>query len=165
MRLRIDIDSSTYSLEVRQNGDGTAHYALEGLSGSASVAEVMPGVYSVLDGSHSFTVHVAPRSEDVEIWAGSRRFFASIADERDRPANSGAAQRNGPMELRTQMPGKVVKLLVALGDNVKAGAGLVVVEAMKMQNEVKAPRDGVVARISAVEGATVGANEPLITIE
>ncbi len=165
MKLRIDVDATSYLLELQLNGDGVSHYTLEGASGSASVSEVMPGVYSVLHGSRSYTVHVSTRGTGVEVWTGSRRFFATVSDERDQSAGAGAAQRNGPLELRTQMPGKVVKVLVTVGAAVEAGQGLVVVEAMKMQNEVKAPRAGVVSRVSAVEGATVGANEPLVVLE
>jgi biotin carboxyl carrier protein len=62
------------------------------------------------------------------------------------------------------MPGKVVRVLVAAGDVVEAGQGLLVVEAMKMQNEIKAPRSGQVISLTAREGATVAAGEPLATI-
>ena len=63
------------------------------------------------------------------------------------------------------MPGKVIRVLVARNDHVSAGQGLVVVEAMKMQNELKAPRDGRVTTITAVEGATVGAGVTLVVLE
>jgi len=72
---------------------------------------------------------------------------------------------DGPVEVRAQMPGKVIKVLVAPGDTVEAGQGLVVVEAMKMQNEMKAPKGGKVARLHAREGATVIAGEPLVVVE
>jgi biotin carboxyl carrier protein len=62
------------------------------------------------------------------------------------------------------MPGKVVRVLVAVGDEVAAGQGLLVVEAMKMQNEMKAPRPGKVLSLSAAEGSTVTAGEVLATI-
>jgi len=62
------------------------------------------------------------------------------------------------------MPGKVVRVLVAEGDTVEAGQGLLVVEAMKMQNEIKAPRSGRVVALAAREGATVAAGDPLATI-
>ena len=71
----------------------------------------------------------------------------------------------GPQEIRAFRPGKVIKVLVAAGDEVRAGASLIVVEAMKMQSEMKAPKDGRITKIHAVEGATVGAGEPLIGIE
>jgi biotin carboxyl carrier protein len=63
------------------------------------------------------------------------------------------------------MPGKIVRLLVAEGDSVEAGQGLLVVEAMKMQNEMKAPKAGCVVSLKAHEGATVAAGDVLATIE
>ena len=72
---------------------------------------------------------------------------------------------DGPVEVRAQMPGKIIQVLVAPGDIVEAGQGLVVVEAMKMQNEMKAPKGGRVARVHAREGATVTAGEPLAVVE
>ncbi len=63
------------------------------------------------------------------------------------------------------MPGKVVRVLVAEGDSVEAGAGLVVVEAMKMQNELKAPKSGVVVAVKAQPGATVAMGDMLVAIE
>ncbi|MBK6587173.1 MAG: hypothetical protein IPG22_02470 [Acidobacteria bacterium] len=63
------------------------------------------------------------------------------------------------------MPGKVVRVLVAQGDTVQKGDGVVVVEAMKMQNEMKSPKDGVIAAIKAAEGDTVGAGDVLVVIE
>jgi biotin carboxyl carrier protein len=62
------------------------------------------------------------------------------------------------------MPGKIVRVLAAVGDMVEAGQGVVVVEAMKMQNEMKAPRAGRVVTLSAREGASVSAGEVLATI-
>jgi pyruvate carboxylase subunit B len=63
------------------------------------------------------------------------------------------------------MPGKVIKLLVGPGKSVKSGEGMIVVEAMKMQNEMKSPKDGVVSKILVAEGATVGPGETLIVVE
>ena len=72
---------------------------------------------------------------------------------------------SGLQEVRALMPGKVVKLLVSVGDEVEAGAGVVVVEAMKMQNEMRAPKSGRVKRIHKAEGSTVGPGEALLEIE
>ena len=69
------------------------------------------------------------------------------------------------MNIAAPMPGKVVRLLVAEGDAVEAGQGLLVVEAMKMQNEMKAPKPGTVVSLTAREGATVAAGEVLAAIE
>jgi biotin carboxyl carrier protein len=67
--------------------------------------------------------------------------------------------------VRTSMPGKVVRILVALGDNVAAGQGVMIVEAMKMQNELKAPKAGRVTRVCVEEGSTAAAGETLLVIE
>jgi biotin carboxyl carrier protein len=78
---------------------------------------------------------------------------------------SGKQGREGVETITAPMPGKVVRVLVAPGDAVEAGQGLVVVEAMKMQNEMKASLAGRVATVPAREGATVAAGEVLATIE
>ena len=78
------------------------------------------------------------------------------------PAGGATA---GPVEVKAPMPGRVVKLLVQIGDRVAARQGVVVVEAMKMENELRAPRDGVVRDIRAREGASVDAGAILVIIE
>jgi len=67
--------------------------------------------------------------------------------------------------VQSPMPGKVVKVLVTVGDEVKAGQGVVVVEAMKMENELKSPKDGKVKAVSAKEGQAVEAGQSLVTLE
>jgi biotin carboxyl carrier protein len=154
-------------LELR-NEDGQTTYTLSGqmeLSGRASVEEVMPGVFSVLVNDRSFQVHVASHGEAWEAWVGLERRLISLADPRDRASNSEKAGAKGPVELRAQMPGKIIKLLTAIGSAVTAGQGLMVVEAMKMQNEVKAPKDGTLTRFYVAEGETVGAGDPLLIVE
>jgi len=71
----------------------------------------------------------------------------------------------GPLRLTSPMPGKVVRILVSAGQEVKAGLGLVVIEAMKMENELRSPRAGVVKEIRAREGQTVEAGALLIVVE
>jgi biotin carboxyl carrier protein len=133
---------------------------------SASVEEVMPGVFSVLLGTRSYTVNVAPKGDEFEVigedgWPRT----VSIVDTRDRQSPNDAASAKGPAVIRAQMPGKIVKLLVEVGGRVEPGQGLIVVEAMKMQNEVKAPKTGTVVKILGSEGATVAAGQTLIVLE
>jgi biotin carboxyl carrier protein len=176
LRLRIEVDGEGYSLDLQRNG-ATSEYRLgvqqteaggqgiRNLSGTASVIEVAPGVFSVLLSHRSFTVYVVPNGENLEVWTGGGRHVISIADARDRSSKKKKVSAAGPMELRTLMPGKVIKLLVQVGAAVEVGQGLMVVEAMKMQNEMKSPKRGIVSRIHAVEGATVAAGEALIVVE
>ena len=72
---------------------------------------------------------------------------------------------SGPIQLKAPMPGRVVRLLVEEGQEVKEGEGIAVLEAMKMQNEFTAPRSGIVRRVSITEGATVSAGAILCVIE
>ncbi len=168
MNLRIEVDGEDYTLDLRRDG-AQSEYALQGVtgaaSGAASVAQVMPGVFSVLLGHRSITVSVKANGDNVEVWNGSHRHVISITDARNRSAKNKKHGAAGPMEVRAQMPGKVIKLLVPLGATVQAGQGLIVVEAMKMQNEMKSPKDGIVAKIRAVEGATIAAGEALMVVE
>jgi hypothetical protein len=172
LKLRIDVEGETCFLELQSDGERMA-YSLDRSppsSGSASIVEPMPGVFSVLVGDRSFLVSVGPGGgsggADLEVWvSGERRHVISVGDLRDRSSRRAKASGNGPVEVRAQMPGKVVKVLVVCGATVEAGQGLVVVEAMKMQNEMKAPKSGRVARMHAREGATVTAGEPLAVVE
>jgi biotin carboxyl carrier protein len=176
LKLRIEVDGEDYSLDLRQNG-GASEYRLGvpstgaggqeilNSSGTASVVEVMPCVFSVLLSDRSFTVYVVPNGASLEVWSGSERHVVSIADARDRSSKSKKLSAAGPMEVRAQMPGKVIKLLVQTGTAVEAGEGLIVVEAMKMQNEMNSPKKGIVAKIHAIEGATVLAGQVLIVVE
>ncbi|MBV8115300.1 MAG: hypothetical protein JO300_11190 [Silvibacterium sp.] len=167
MKLIVEVDEREYILELQPDGAAAA-YRLQGVSessGTASVIEVEPGVYSVLLASRSFTVYLAPNGSGLEVWVGTVRRRISVADARDRSGKSKKAAAAGPLEIRAQMPGKVIKLLVAPGDAVEAGQGLIVVEAMKMQNEMKSPKEGVIRRIHSIEGATVAAGETLMVVE
>lgn len=167
MKLSVEVDGEEYVLLLERNG-GHSEYRLQGIheaSGTASISEVMPGVFSILLGNQSFSVYVTTNGDGLEVWAGGSRHTISISDPRDRSASSRKHAAAGPVELRSQMPGKIIKVLVEPGAAVRAGQGLIVVEAMKMQNEMKSPKDGRVVRIFAVEGGTVGAGETLIVVE
>ncbi|QYO67495.1 biotin/lipoyl-containing protein [Leptolyngbya sp. 7M] len=83
----------------------------------------------------------------------------------DQAGGCMAAVADGVVELKTAMPGKVVRVIVAEGDEVKKGDGILVVEAMKMQNEMRSPKNGTVKTISVAEGSTVAAGDILAVIE
>jgi biotin carboxyl carrier protein len=164
---RVYVNGEALWLDLHPNGTGTA-YSLRGETergGHASVEEVMPGVFSVLLNERSLHVNVAAHPQGFEVWVGLQRYLISLADSRDRVSNANKAGATGPMEVRAQMPGKIIKLLAEPGVPVTAGQGLIVVEAMKMQNEVKAPKDGTLVRVHVAEGGTVGAGDLLLVVE
>ncbi len=95
-----------------------------------------------------------------------RRFDYTVADPRSLGSRRGAGAGDaGPRAVKAPMPGKVVRVLVEPGATVEAGQGVIVIEAMKMQNELKAPKPGRVSKVSAAVGDTVAAGAVLVVIE
>jgi biotin carboxyl carrier protein len=125
------------------------------------IVEVEPGVFSVIAGLDSWEVRIAAN----EITIGGYRFSFELEDPRQWKRSSRGAGTDGRVSIAAAMPGKIVRVLVAVGDEVVAGRGIVVIEAMKMQNELKAPKNGRVISIEVSEGDSVNAGAVLATIE
>ena len=97
---------------------------------------------------------------------GGRRFGFEVEDPRSlQGRRGGAGGAQGPRPVKAPMPGRVVRVLVAAGDEVEEGQGVVVIEAMKMQNELKSPKAGRVARVGVAVGETVGSGDVLVVVE
>ena len=130
-----------------------------------AVTSVEPGVYSVLiDGVH-YEVRANPSAQGVSLEVNSRRFEAEVSDPRNASRSSKSALGVGRQKVVAPMPGRVIRVLVAEGEEVAASQGLVVVEAMKMQNEMKASRPGRVVEVRVRDGDTVGSNDTLVVLE
>ena len=110
------------------------------------------------------TVHVNGRPVPIRSSLPGRR-HQGIGARRTRPGACAEVARHGPQRVVAPMPGRIVKVLVKVGDEVAARQGLVVVEAMKMENELRSPRAGTVTEMPAVEGALVKANAVLVVID
>lgn len=149
---RLVIDGSRFHYE--QGG--------EVLEGEFTIAETGAGTASVLIGERGFRV---TRSLTGEVAVNGRPFQAEVADPRDRSTAREGPSSHGNQQVRAPMPGKVVRVLAAVGEVVEEGRGLVVVEAMKMQNEMKSPKAGRVSEVRAKAGAAVTAGEVLVVIE
>jgi biotin carboxyl carrier protein len=126
-----------------------------------SVETPQPGIYSVLLDGRSYDARV----DNGAVIVCGHRFEIEVRDPRRYSRQSAAGAHGGVQRVTAPMPGKVVRVLVSVGDVVEAGQGIVVVEAMKMQNEMKAARPGKIANISVQAGATVTAGEVLVSIE
>ncbi len=124
-----------------------------------------PGVYSVLLDGASFEIRIPHSREGLTASVPGRQFAVEVSDPRDASRSSRAAIGSGRQNVTAPMPGKVVRVLVAAGEVVETGQGLVVVEAMKMQNELKAARPGRVVEVRARDGETVGAGDVLVVLE
>lgn len=88
-----------------------------------------------------------------------------LRDPRDQNVSGRAGAARGRRDIRAAMPGKVVRVLCHAGDSIAAGQGLLILEAMKMQNEMRAPGAGVVSAVKVTEGDTVAAGTVLVTLE
>jgi len=104
-------------------------------------------------------------SDTYGVIANGARFFATVESERSRIQAAGKPSGAGEGVVRSPMPGRVVRLLCAVGDEVAAGAPVVVVEAMKMENELAAGRAGIVKAIHVSPGATVESGALLVEID
>ena len=138
---------------------------VDGRTRAVKLAEVEPGVYSVLCEGESYTVRIARHAGAWIATADHHAFEFEIADPRDARNLAYGAGGAGRKNVTSPMPGKVVRVMVAAGDHVEQGQGLVVVEAMKMQNEMKSPKAGVVIAVNVTAGAGVAAGEVLVTLE
>jgi biotin carboxyl carrier protein len=127
----------------------------------ASIVEVEPGVYSVIVNGNSWEV----RLTGDEIAVAGHRLTWEIDDPRQWKRTGRSAEGQGHVSIKAAMPGKIVRILASPGETVEAGQGIVVVEAMKMQNEIKAPRAGKVASINVKENDSVNAGAVLASIE
>ena len=167
MKLNVTINGESCVLLLERR-PANLTYALEGVgrqAGEASIAEVSAGIYSVLLGTQSFTVHLVSGVQELEVWIGKDRYRVAFSDIRDVAGSTAKQANKGPLEIRALMPGRIIRLLVARGDRVQLEQGVIVVEAMKMQNEMKSAREGIVSQIFVNEGAIVAAGEKLLVID
>lgn len=170
MRFRIQLTGSkgqrTHVVELERNGTGY-RVLLDGRTVEADATQVSPNTISVLLGGRAYEVHVTPALDGtVKLQSGAHEFTAGIQDPRAwRGRKQGAIEAEGRQPIVAPMPGKVIRLLVSAGDQVEAGQGLVVVEAMKMQNEIRSPKKGKVERVVATEGQNVNAGEVLAWVD
>jgi len=164
MKLRLIVGGAEEELELLSQPP-VCRFRWQGTEHEANVEMPEPGVYSVLIDGRSYDAAVEHRPDVTVVVIDGHRFEIQVRDPRRWSRQSGSRGAGAVETLSAPMPGKVVRVLVSPGDAVEAGQGLLVVEAMKMQNELKASRAGRVSVIHAREGATVAAGEPLATIE
>ena len=125
-------------------------------------------VFSLIVDGKSYEVYVYRGEEDLEVLVKGRLYHANVEDERERrlrAASGGAVVQSGTFYLKAPMPGLVVAVSVTEGQEVKTGDVLLILESMKMQNELKAPRDGVVGRIHVGPGDSVEQRQKMLSVE
>jgi biotin carboxyl carrier protein len=171
-RYGITIDGRTLAIEIEDDGEGRLRARVDGRDRVLDVRRLDGGVWSVLDGATARVIQVdgvAPKfTVEVSHADGEPRICLAEVSER-RPGTlpagdtAGTAAR-GSLTLRAPIPGRLVKLLVKAGDQVKAGQALLVLEAMKMENELRAPHAAVVSAVHVVEGIAVESGQDLVSL-
>jgi len=170
MKLKATVSHNEHDVSLNFH-DGLAHAEVDGRHYEIDVHELGGAQYLLKSGARVYKCRIEAdrdRSHDggLTVMLGGRNYEVAIIDpKRLRCGQSSDAHHSGAAEIVSPMPGKIVRVLVAAGATVAAGDGVIVVEAMKMQNEMKAPKAGVVVSINAAEGATVSAGDVLAVIE
>ena len=161
----IRINGQNYRLELERS-EGRWRCRLDGEEVQLDAVLARPDVLSILTGGKAYEIKRERTATDTHLWVGSARYAAELRDPRSlRSRRAGIGDDKGPRKLVASMPGKVVRVLLQEKAAVQAGQGVLVVEAMKMQNEIKSPKKGIVQRIVASEGTTVNAGDVLAIVE
>jgi biotin carboxyl carrier protein len=160
----VSIDGKNYRLDLNQ-ADGRWSCRLDGRELEVDAVLARPDVLSLRIGNLAYEIKLERVANDLHVWVGSTRFAAEVRDPRSLRGRARTGDDHGPRKIVAPMPGKVVRLMVREGDEVEAGAGVAVVEAMKMQNEIKSPKKGTIGKILVSEGATVNAGDVLAIVE
>jgi biotin carboxyl carrier protein len=124
-------------------------------------------VYSLIVDGKSHESYVAAGDHDWQVLLRGRLYPVTVEDEREkrlRTAAGGGVAETGELHLRAPMPGLVVTILVDEGQSIKKGQVLLILESMKMQNELKSPRDGVIGRVRVKAGETVEQKQTLLSV-
>jgi biotin carboxyl carrier protein len=168
MKLTAEIAGEHQELQFRVEG-ALVFAEVDGRSYRLEARALREGVHLLMLNGRVYECRVEVdevRREASEVHVGNHAYKVRLIDpKRLRGGQSTGAQADGAAQLVAPMPGKVVRVLVEQGAQVEAGDRIVVVEAMKMQNEMKAPRAGTVTALHARAGTTVKAGEVLAVIE
>jgi biotin carboxyl carrier protein len=164
MTYDITVDGKNYRLDLNR-ADGRWSCRLDGRDVEVDPVLARPDVLSLRMGNQAYEVKCERVAGEMHLWVGSARFAAEVRDPRSLRGRVRALDDHGPKKLTAPMPGKIVRVLVSQGDKVEAGAGVLVVEAMKMQNEIKSPKKGTIQMILVSGGAAVNAGDVLAIVE
>jgi biotin carboxyl carrier protein len=165
MKYEVRIEGKTRVVELARYSNAW-QATLDGGPGTADVTEIAPNIYSVLLSGQSHEICVTPSpGGKLNLQTGRFEFTAEVVDPRSWSGRRHAgSEAEGRQQIVAPMPGKIVRVLVIAGDRVEAGQGLLVVEAMKMQNEIRSPKSGTVESVQVEEGQAVNAGEVLCVV-
>jgi len=146
--LEVEVDGKIYKVDLMHTADGT---------------------FSILEGGHSYNIELVPHKQSKKYTAYTlyNEFDVEVIDAEARYLLNRGANGFGSNEntISSPMPGKVVKILVNEGDEIKEGQNAIIISAMKMESEYKSPKDGIVKKINVKEGDTIEGDQVLIELE
>ena len=165
MKFTAIIDRERVEVELGKSGAASIEAEIAGCKYVFDVDHVEPGVYWFNWNNRSIEIAVTPNGDNYVVSLDGRRLSVEIVDPRSALRKAAQKGQAGIMELRAPMPGKVVRVLVSEGAEVLANQGVLVMEAMKMQNEIKSPKKGIVKMIRVNQNAAVNAGDLLAVVE
>lgn len=164
MKYLTTINDKTFEIDIQ--GDGTL--LVNGEKREVDFRALGPAFYSIIMNNLSYELVIEDREEhDVEVFMQGRLYDARVMDERAQLMAARAAllmTDSGEISVKSPMPGLVIAIPVTEGEAVKSGQTVIILESMKMQNELKAPRDGTLQKIHVEPGQSVEQNKVLVTI-
>ncbi len=164
MTVTLEIGGRKRQVELDPAGPpGQWRIRVDGQPVEADVHLQRPGVLSLLIAGQSYRIVLDADPADPALHVGPQRISYRVDDPRARSRRH--TRTDGPITLKSSMPGRVVRVLVEKGDAVAAGQGILVIEAMKMQNEIKSPKEGRVRELRVSPGDTIAAGDNLAVIE
>lgn len=167
MQYEVEIDGRRRRIAITRRGTDFS-VAVDDRTFDVQAARIDPYTLSLLvsGASHEVTIAPLPESGRLVVRVGAMPVLVTLNGRRRWSGAGGTARTGtGPERVVAPMPGKVVRVLVKTGDAIRVRQPLVVVEAMKMENEIRAGRDGTIAEVHVQEGASVEAGAPLVVIE
>ena len=165
MKLKAIVNNQEHELNVKLE-DGRVKAEIDGRVYDLELREPEPGSYLFLRDAAVHECRVGKGHDGFDVSLHGRNYAITVVDpKRLRSGQDAHGHHHGMAEITASMPGKVVRVQTEAGATVEKGSGLVVVEAMKMQNEMKSPRAGVVVSINVKPGDTVNAGDVLAVVE
>jgi len=167
MRYVAEVDGKTYRVDIDEVGDAL-QLQIDGQKIAADLRQVTePSLFSLIKDGQSYEVFAELTEKGYVVVIAGERFVVNVADERSlRLANvqKRDVERRGDMDIKSPMPGLVVDVHVQVGDTVKAGQPLVILVAMKMENEIRAFEGGTVKAVNVQKGDKVDVGQSLVSI-
>jgi biotin carboxyl carrier protein len=163
MKYVTTINNKTFEIEILSDGS----LLLNGEPREIDFLALGPSLYSILMDGLSHELVIEEREKDIEVLMRGKLYSGKVLDERAQlmaERTGGMISETGEMSIKAPMPGLVVVVPVEVGQEVSAGQTVIILESMKMQNELKSPRDGVIQHINVAAGQSVEQNKILVTI-